>query len=325
VLVVAVVLAVPGAAAAHSPLKLAGTASGPAVSDGRRWMATPNADGTENVLDAFTGRVQRLAPPLACGPYVSPVPVLGTGLLAWSCGSDVFTGQLSDAQTPIVGLATGTVTHPVGLGAIQPFSTTPAMSVTAIGRYGMTVHKYGYHQGEDVYLDWRTGRQLGEPDARHVVDLDQPSLERRLCAPMVRTPNVDQAGVDFGGEGQYTQFTFDSPWGLTEIGSNFRSGDYLTISTLLERCGHANRRLARRSGSSVGVRFGYVLTSGLLAWFDATRLHVRRLSDGRAWSWVAPRNGVVALARQTVVLSLPPVTPSGPWHVYVARLPVGSG
>jgi hypothetical protein len=109
--------------------------------------------------------------------------------------------------------------------------------------------------------------------------------------------------------------------GLTEIGSNFRDGDYSTITTVLERCGHANRTLARRSISETGSRFGYVLASGLLAWFDPTRLHVRRLSDGRTGSWRVPGSGgVVALARRTVVLSVRPMTLKGPWHVYTARL-----
>lgn len=297
-------------------LTLVATASGPAVSDGHRWVAAPSADGTETVLDTFTGRAQRIGPLLDCG---EAGVVLGSGLLLRQCASDPISGRLADDQATILGVTTGERAQPVGLGAIGPLESDGSTAVTGVGRVGLAVHRYAYHSGDDVYLDWHTGSATREPDIRHVVDLDAPGLSSPLCAPMHRTRNIDGTLLTaMAGEDRYNAFSYDPPYGLTQRGVGRDSfGDYAAAETVLERCGHRPQVLSRFRLDEDGGSFS--LAGGVLARSDASGLSVRRLATGRTRRWAASR-GTPTLVRDKVFLSVAPGVGQPAWRIYAAAI-----
>lgn len=251
----ALLCAAPAAAGAAQPGQvLSRSALDPAATDGANAIAFAPAPGRVRVLDG-RGRVVRDAKlSSACLDPLNDVTAVGGGQVVFRCS--VTREPVAAIQPRRLDIATGEV------GAIARSAEIVEWAETAqsgpgtanfwrIGTHGTYAHLFGVRLDSLVVSDWRTGsllawRTLGE---RAVVDLDSPTLQTELCAPMVRTPMADP----FNEPDPYYDFVYGPPLALSIVDDDG--------GLELRRCGTTRAiALAERGAGDLHV------DAGIAAW-----------------------------------------------------------
>jgi hypothetical protein len=175
-------------------LKLRDTGlTGFARGDGAKYLAVSADTRSVTVLDVDTGARRTVPGPAGdCG-----FRDIHAGTLLWTCNNP----QPSFNGGVTYDLATGQV------GALPQLQLTPGTfgaegaTYTTIGTQGARALYAGYHIQIPVYIARATGQpQTIAPARGRIVDLDAPSLTRKLCSGQ-RRPYVTDAegfGVELG-------------------------------------------------------------------------------------------------------------------------------
>ena len=256
--------------------------------DGDRYLLSSRSGREVRVLDAETDAVRVLvAPGQECHATGASV-----GLLLWTCGSH-------DPDTLVEGFVTD-----LGTGVNFPLPTVPrsaypgAAPDTAqyqgLGERWAAVSGYSYHADSTFYVHLERGtvRSYASATRRQVVDLDQPRLVRRLCAPLRRPLVPDFIDLSPGS------LATAGPWAAAV---HYQEGDGDLdgrVRLILQGCGRRPLTLAdcKRSGCA-----NVVLDERIVAWTEArdrrTTLRVRDLRTGRT-AGHAFRTGELALVRR---------------------------
>jgi hypothetical protein len=334
----AATLAAPAGAAAGSFRPLA-TGKTAATSDGERFVAWQSDQFARTyILDTRTGqRFQvttptiryRAQPPPPPPPGYPPPPDpeheyscglggVGSGLLLWDCG---FIGGAAPLVTPwgarLLDLRTRTPVPVHGEAALRRrYPDAEAFGFVGVGRRWLTGYTKPAYGGRRFFLDWRTGRVVDDGRAigpsplpgHQVRDLDNPTLNTTLCAPLRRR------------ETEAAPYRFDFPFGLS-VRRPPRFGAYGAL--VLDRCGRRARTIVRWPGWG-----GQELGSGVVSWQDGSRAMVLHAATGRraSVSFAGLPRGASTLPElqhtaTRLVLSLASQGPTYTWTLYTAPLP----
>ena len=284
-------------ASAEAGFKRLGTGS--VWADGNRW-AVVRLDGQPvRVIDERTRRSWEL-------PGLPDCDVAGAaaGQVLWGCGypatprlQNVESGAVSDVpgwdaylswiQTTTVGWNAPSGPDLVGFGS----------------RWLRGVISCYHCGGVDSFIDWHNGRFVEGVDqtAAEVLDLDDPDIAARLCAPLRRQPD---------GDGGFIEPMYERPWLLENPYATRRH-------ETLRHCGKRKPlRVARCGRVCISDLGGGYLTWSEVSLSGTTMVRAFRLSDRRKLRvGRAPGIGAVKRTRRTVYLT----TYSG--KVYAAPIP----
>jgi hypothetical protein len=188
---VVVLLGIPAnAPAASLRLHDTGLTGNIARGDGVRYVASATSDGPVTVLDTRTGERRTIPTPANCA-----FRDIHRGTLLWSCRTS---SQLYNSGATY-DLATGrvaTLPQPRPSAGGLPDRAT----YDAIGDRWARVIFFGYHYAYPTYVERTSGQQPTVKRRRdRVVDLDAPSLTRKLCSGQ-RRPYVDDDASGIGTE-----------------------------------------------------------------------------------------------------------------------------
>jgi hypothetical protein len=195
--------------------------------NGARYIASAASTGPVTVLDIRTRARRTIPTPPTCS-----FGDIHRATLLWNCRTSA---QLFD-RGATYDLATGRV---AALPRSQPIADSfpDAASYVAIGDRWAQATFTGYHFAYPAYVDRTSGQQRTITSRRdRLVDLDAPSLTRRLCSGQ-RRPNV-----------------FDASGLSTELGDLATAGRWAAATTYpvggngperveLQRCGRTPRTL----------------------------------------------------------------------------------
>jgi hypothetical protein len=195
-LVLLLLLGLAGEAAAGEPTRLtqrvlhrdAGGLYGRVAIDRSGFVVVMSA-GRTLIFDLRAGTRRELPTPAGCGSVHA-----GAGQLLWHCADEP---RLADLRTG------EPVAAPPGAAEIEQRSIccgagrdeTEYEVDGPVGRRWLGFGIYDRETAETSYIDRLSGRVSDGPAPRrgHILDLDQPDLDRRLCAP-VRPPLTAAAG-----------------------------------------------------------------------------------------------------------------------------------
>jgi hypothetical protein len=259
-------------------------AAGRPVSDGARYLAFSLSRSRVRVLDARTGRaLDEAAPTSAATGAPCELRDTGGGLLLWSCDRPVVQDIATRAFEPLVGA--------------DRLLGPPPISTDHVGRFWISGLQPSHGAPSRAYLNWHTGELRYDPGVtayqdHRVVDLNRPSLARRLCAPL-RRPSFpsDLFGVQ---STVYGPFAYDAPYAVTSV---VDGGDLV-----LERCAQSRRiRLARCRTRTPGACSPAVPGAGRFTWSTPSSItgYVPATNRSFTWSLAAAR---VPLSRRAGVL-----------------------
>ena len=253
------------------------------ASDGNRYMAYTQPDGTTRVIDGREGRTFDVATPSNC----DDVHAIGGGQLAWNCtrGSDHWHGAAM-----LLDLRTLTVHEPAGLDGLEYQESATNFPVEAVW------HDVGSHwllgtetsiahsamQVWSVALNWRTGEiRRDKPEGTKVFpDPDRSGLTRKLCDPLRR-----QARKTRPLEAEtppFLDFQFTRPFGVAQVARRQSNGS-TTYSGVLMRCG-SRRRIELGPYSRDTTQLG----GGRVTWIRGRFAYARVLRSGAQRRWRLP-------------------------------------
>jgi hypothetical protein len=262
------------------------------VSDGDRFVALQRTPQTIEIRDDVKHLKRTLN--LAC----APVSISRGGTLLAECGpqSYVAVDLLSGARTPVN----------VPFDAASP--TANLSRAVAAGREWVSEEHNGYHWGNRVYRNLRTGETRSADEAGTAIDLDAPQLTVPLCAPITRS--AQQSLYEWGDLPDAKWAPFDSYDGhvaaLNGVGAEPGAG-------LLWRCGDARpRRIARAVGLSAGA--------GWSTWLDRT-VHADRPAWAQRVDKGAARVKLSRKAQSVVHTRVAVYTRQSSGRVYRGKLP----
>jgi hypothetical protein len=303
---VGVAAGVAGAAGAPAPAP-AGTviASGvasPAITDGRGTIAFSPSDGTIRVVDAQAGTSFDTAPGNHCPHAV--VQAVGGGQVMLSCGPSPDAGSWT--RMLLLDVAQRAFHVPAGVDALSIGD-----GITTLGEVGADGIGYSYWGGHSSpfwgALNWRSGQVVAEPsDRATTTDLDDPTLQQTLCAPLRRMNEPAQISRDQGS------FQFEAPYGLEQSADG---------TVTIQRCGSARTTTLLRSHLPAT---GPELASGFVTWtvpgpLDAS-LYAYLPTCAARLRWPVSAVSDAAHVAGGVVVS-EKADASGPWQV--RRISIG--
>lgn len=278
----AMLLAAPAAARPGS-LHYFGVGHGPLVGDGRHELALPSTHGAVQVFVYANGtaRITQLPQPM-CASDLS--------------GSPVFT-------------------FPATLGALHEDKLAWTCSVPA----NLVLEDVSSGQALSVVRPNTITDASGGPDVftHQYADLDDPGLTRRLCAPLVRSENVDDT---YGDVPQFQPYFYEPHYGATVV----LSGTARTGTLVLERCGSRRKEvLDRCPGGCSSVQ----LSAGVLTWLSGKKVRAYVPRTRRFYSWRTPATpdqrwnmGLLHL-RDRLLVSIPPHAGGSDWTYWFSPLP----
>jgi hypothetical protein len=224
----AVLAASPSAYGQPLRLRDAGAVGPVARGDGERYIASSASEGMVTLLDLRSHERRTIPTPAGCG-----LKDMHRGTLLWAC-------SVSSPSLFSPGLTYDTASGRAG--ALPPPRPMPSSDASqglyeAIGERWAQARISGYHYAYRVYVERASGRQRSVKDRRdRVVDLDAPSLTRKLCSGQRRPYVSDESGLS------------------TELGDLATAGRWAAATTYpfsgspgrveLQRCGARPRTLA---------------------------------------------------------------------------------
>jgi hypothetical protein len=264
------------ASAPAQPLVLADVGqSGSSPQVAGRWIVWSDPDRGATRLDVVTGIATRIDPVPGCG--FSSMDRDGDVLFDCDRGGRVRDGQ-TGALTALPELATGWT------------STTLDVQYLRIGRHGVALLALGYKSSAPAFIRRDLGKFVWPlDDAHHQIDLDRPTLARRLCRGM-RRPRVPDD--DFGLMDGDLAVAGHRAAAVTHLLR--KRDDRDTSRVVVKRCGQRSRTLER--GHDPFVAQDPVIDGRTLAWVSGRfgghfKLSVLSLRNGRRRSIRLPGEG----------------------------------
>jgi hypothetical protein len=246
--------------------------TGPAMTDGTRFVVVPAPGATVVVYDSRTAMRRTEPDPVtrAADGQDHPCPPQDVGgeTLLWSCGQieDLLTGRYQDAS------------------AIEyPAAYSDAL-LLHVGRYWVerfaTDYTAVHSQPFPVFINWHTAQVrfsafMNHYGDHHVEDLDWPTLMRPLCRPLQRPRYGTEDG--YGGvTSAYAEFTYEPPFALTQSSRG---------EPLVGRCGQDGlSRVAHCFAERVQCLYAQ-LGGGIVTWSDAIGVYAYRGASRRRLAW----------------------------------------
>lgn len=231
-------------------------------SDGLRYAVFAVGGGSVAILDSLTGKRLRQRTPAGC--TAGQLPIVGAGLLVWTCQPD----GVRDAPV-VFSIEKRRFVRVRGLRALwadMDRTGAEAAIFRGVGRRRIEVEEVGNHLAVVRYLDWRRGALLAEPGSpRRTVGLSSPHAVRRMCAPLVRDR---VGGYAISGEPPFFPFVYEPPYAYS-----------LGRPSVLQRCGDGRR--ARLSGCAGRCEL-VQLAGGRISWLGRDRVYLSRAGDAFA-------------------------------------------
>jgi hypothetical protein len=281
---------------------IAGGLAAPAITDGKGIIVFSPSGGTIRVADAQGGTSFEAAPGNQCPDAV--VAAAGGGQVMLTCGPASGPGP----STPVLLLdvAQRTFHVPAGVEALNGGDGTTALG--GVGADGIG-YSYSSEHGSSFWgvLDWRSGQVVASPsDTATTTDLDDPTLQQTLCAPLRRMNEPAQISRDQGS------FQFETPYGLERSPEG---------TVTIQRCGSARTATLLKSHASATDP---ELAPGFVSWIvpgpvDAS-LYAYLPTCAVRLRWPVSAISDAAHVVGGVVVS-EKANASGPWQV--RRIPIG--
>jgi len=298
-----------------------GVGSGPAVTDGKRYVAFPLDDSSVAFYDfgvrSPSERVLRAPPCVDSGGYSYPslLDGVGDGEVLWYCEiflegpllEDVDTGHVAHIPLPppsLIGESGGGFGGAVGSSWIREWMEDHGLSYPA-------------------YYKRATGAWRPEPkSARRYADLDDPALAHTLCRPLRRSLRPSQESDQIAVA--YEPYFFERPYGVTtEARDNGIAHERITV----ERCGSHKRSIIGRCPLfCADVQF----SAGLVTWANGPGLRAYAPRTGARYTWppsAIPSSDPSARwfghTRQRLIVSAPSLADIRKWDIFAARMPKG--
>lgn len=253
------------ATAAERFQALTDDAAGPARGDGDRWVVYPRDGATLRVLDEQTG-----------DSYDMRVACAGGQLKAAGGGQAIVACDRGDGKTiprPLRLDLTPRSWHEVpGVDAVlDRYENAPSaeghLTVRGVGTQWIDARVWGYHWGQDLPLNWRSGAVGPAQTATTAHDLDADSLNLPLCAPIARTPVNDDP---FGDAPPFEPMAYEAPFAVQQ-----------TLARLtLQRCGEQ-----RKTTLDSGGGYDFQLSDDAVSWARSNVARLYLAECGLRLSW----------------------------------------